>query len=195
MDKTRMLAVLGSPRGTGNAARMLRTAVEEARRRGFAVQEVNVYDTHLAPCKGCMACRAAGHCVLGDEIGIMEEAFRESALIVVASPVYFANVPGPLKNLLDRLVGTLMDDGAVIPRPRLSKKQRYLLLAACSTPAPFDMLAGQSTGCLRAMDEALHISGMRRAGRAVFAGTKGKTELPKRLEEKIKRLVAACSPE
>lgn len=187
----RMLAILGSPRESGNVAKLLQVAMDEGKRRGFDVTLLDMTKTPLAPCRGCMACRAAGRCVVEDGIAEIEQAVRESALIVMASPVYFANVPGPLKNLLDRLVGTLMDDSALIPKPLCSPKQRYILLVACGTPAPFDVLAGQSTGCLRAMDEALHISGMKRAGRAVFAGTRGKTELPRALEQKIRRLVAA----
>lgn len=109
-------------------------------------------------------------------------------LLIVGCPTYFANVTGPLKNMLDRLVATLMDDNdGPIPKQKLSGTQRYILLTTCSTPFPFDRLAGQSTGCLKAMNEALHISGMKCAGKVVFAGTKGKTQLPKTVENKIKK--------
>jgi multimeric flavodoxin WrbA len=104
----------------------------------------------------------------------------------VASPTYFANVPAPLKNLFDRLVGVVMNDNdGPIPKPRLSPKQKYLILVTCNTPFPFDKLAKQSTGTVKAIKEFFHISGMTRAGTVVFAGTREKSEIPHRVARDI----------
>jgi hypothetical protein len=62
-------------------------------------------------------------------------------------------------------------------------------MTTCSTPFPFDRLAGQSTGCLKAMKEVMNISGMSCAGKVVFAGTRNKTEVPSSIIKKIKKLI------
>ena len=73
----------------------------------------------------------------------------------------------------------------MIPKPKLSPKQNYILMTTCNTPAPFDRIAGQSTGCLKAMKEFFHTSGMKPIGKIIFAGTRGKAEIPKAIIKKI----------
>jgi hypothetical protein len=62
-------------------------------------------------------------------------------------------------------------------------------MTTCSTPFPFDRLAGQSSGCIRAMKEVMNISGMTYGGKVIFAGTRNKKELPERIINRINRLL------
>ncbi len=190
-----MLAILGSPRTNGNMAAMLHHAMNQAEAQGYKVQFIDLYGQKMAPCRGCMRCKQTGVCVIQDDVQAMRQALLECDLLVMACPTYFANVTAPVKNLFDRLVATVMDDNnSMIPKPKLSKRQKYILMTACSTPFPFDRLAHQSTGCLHAMDEFFHISGMTRAGTVVFAGTKGKQGVPEKVFRKIDRLMQrTCS--
>lgn len=187
-NKKKMLAILASPRKHGNAAKMLHLAMKEAEKQGYDIDMVNLYEMNIAYCQGCMACKTTGVCSIDDDITSIRESLITCDLAVVACPTYFANVSAPLKNMFDRLVATLMDDnGGVIPKPKLLKRQKYILLTTCNTPSPFDRLGRQSTGCLKAMNEALHISGMTCAGKVIFAGTRGKHELPQSVKNKIIR--------
>lgn len=61
---------------------------------------------------------------------------RECDTVILAAPVYWANVPAPVKNMFDRLLGVAMEETATFPKPRLSGK-KYMLLTACNTPSPF----------------------------------------------------------
>lgn len=182
----KLLAILASPRKHGNVAKMLNLAMDTGIRLGYDIEFVDLYEKNIAFCKGCMACKKTGICVIDDDISAIRNSLMSCDLVLVACPTYFANVTAPLKNMFDRLVATLMDDNnGSIPKPKLSKKQKYILLTACNTPFPFDRLAGQSTGCLNAMHEALHISGMTCAGKVVFSGTRGKSKLPLSVQHKI----------
>lgn len=189
-ERKKMLAVLGSPRIHGNIASMLSCAVTEAERLGYQVKVVNLYEKNIGYCRGCMGCKQSGDCVIDDDLGEICRLLRECDAVVLAAPVYFANVPGIVKNLFDRLVGAVMDDNdSPVPKPRLSKRQTYFLLTACSTPFPFSVLCGQSTGAIRAMKEFFHISGMRYGGAAVFAGTRKKSRISRRMEKKIAGMI------
>ncbi len=109
-------------------------------------------------------------------------------MTVLAAPTYFANVPAPVKNLFDRLVAVIMDDNqGMIPKPLLFSKQGYLLLTTCSTPTPFDRLASQCTGCIKAMKEFFKTPGMKHLGSVIYAGTKNKKEVPKKVLLKIEK--------
>lgn len=183
----KVLTIFASPRKNGNIARMLSAAEEGAQMAGHEVVRVNLYDHPLLQCTGCMACRKTGLCPLPDELGEIREALYGCGAVVLAAPTYFANVPGPVKTLFDRMAGAVMDEGPTgIPKGKLSRRQKYLLLTACTTPAPFDRLCGQSTGALRAMGEFFKTAGMRPMGSFVFAGSKGRTT-PEKLLTHIRR--------
>ncbi len=190
MISKKMLAILGSPKKTGNAAKMLDIAVKQATDKGYEVTYIELYEKNIAYCTGCVCCKKTGECVIKDDIQEIRKGFVESDLIVISCPTYFANVTAPVKNMFDRLVGTVMDDNSsAIPKPKLLKRQKYILMTTCNTPFPFDRLAGQSRGCLRAMKEVMHISGMTCIGKVVFAGTRNKNEIPIRVIKKIKKLI------
>ncbi len=186
----KMLAILGSPRKNGNVANMLKIAMEEGEKKGYEVHYINLYEKKIAPCLGCMACKQTQACRLKDDIEEIRKLLIESDLTVLASPTYFANVSAPIKNMFDRLVGVVMDDNeSMIPKPRLSANHKYILLTACNTPAPFDRLAGQSSGAIKMMKEFFNISGMKYGGSAIFAGTRDKKEVPTSVVSKIKKLI------
>ncbi len=178
------LAILGSPNKNGITSSMLELAVRRAEKAGYAVTEIDLYKKKLSFCKGCRACAETGLCVQEDDIREIVDLLRKSKLVILAVPVYWANVPAPVKNLFDRLVGTAMEETAAFPRPRLSGR-KYLLLTSCNTPAPFSWIFGQSRGAIRCMDEFFRTAGMKSAGKIVCAGTKNRKEVPERIVKKI----------
>jgi len=186
----KMIAILGSPRKNGNAAQMLDIAVKKAEMQNYDVKFINLYEKNIAFCAGCMKCKENGRCVINDDIQDIRQQLIDCDLVVISSPTYFANVSAPVKNMFDRLVGAVMDDNkSSIPKPKLSPKQNYILLTTCNTPVPFNKLGGQSTGCLKAMKEFFHISGMKCKGKVVFAGTRNKNQLPDKIKLKIESLI------
>lgn len=186
----KMLAILASPRETGNAADMLDIAVKKAQRCDYEVTYINLYQKNIAYCQGCMSCKKTGTCSINDDIKAIEEHIKKCDLVVVSCPTYFANVSAPLKNLFDRLTGVIMDDSGVIPKPKLSPKQEYILMATCNTPFPFNWLGRQSTGCIRAMKEFFHTSGMKMRAAIVFSGTRGENNIPDKIISKIESSVS-----
>lgn len=54
-------------------------------------------------CIGCLSCQRTGSCVLKDDVpGIMAKA-KAAEVIVFATPIYYYEMSGQLKTLLDRL--------------------------------------------------------------------------------------------
>ncbi len=188
-EEKRLLAIMGSPKKGGKTAAMLSTAVYAAKKAGYQIEVYDLYGKNIGCCLGCMKCRESGVCVQHDDLDELREKLIACDMAVLAAPTYFANVPAPVKAIFDRLAGTVLDDSeGMAPKPRLKAGKRYLLLTACSTPSPFDRLAGQSSGCLRAMDVFFHSAGMRCAGKIVCAGTKSLTQLPQGIERRIRRV-------
>lgn len=183
----RLLAILGSPHQNGSTAAMLDCAVKAAVAAGWEVDQLWLYEKNIGYCNGCRACVALGNCVQRDDLQEIADLLRGCDVVALAAPAYWANVPALVKNLFDRLLGVAMEENGRLPKPRLSRNQRYLLLTACNTPFPFSRLFGQSSGALRAMNEFFHYSGMRPMGSVTFAGAGGSAELPGRVQRKIRR--------
>lgn len=181
----RLLAILGSPHKAGSTASMLNCAVLAAERAGWKVDTVFLYEKNIGLCKGCRACMNTGICVCRDDLQEIAQKLKECDGVVLSAPTYWANVPGAVKNLFDRLLGVAMEDTMRFPKPRLSKSQQYLLLTACNTPFPFSWLCGQSRGAVRAMKEFFKTSGMSFMGTVVFTGAKGEAKLPSSVRKRI----------
>ena len=186
MKEKKMLTILGSPHPEGTTAAMLSCAEEAARKAGWTVEHIDLYQENLALCSGCRACLKTGGCVQEDGIGRIASLIRECDMVALAAPVYWANVPAVVKNMFDRLLGTAMEETPTFPRPRLSGR-RYVLLTACKTPFPFSWIFGQSRGALRSMDEFFRTAGMKCAGRFVCANTERRKGPSKALRRRITR--------
>ncbi|MEI3143484.1 MAG: flavodoxin family protein [Oscillospiraceae bacterium] len=53
-------------------------------------------------CKGCLACRKLGHCVIDDDAVEIAARMHDADVMVFATPVYYYSVSGQLKTMLDR---------------------------------------------------------------------------------------------
>lgn len=186
LDTKNILAILGGPHANGTTAAMLNAAVCAAERKGYHVTKVNLYHMQLSYCTGCRTCFDTGVCVQKDDIQTIAALLKDCHTVILAAPVYWANVPAAVKNVFDRLAGTAMQETGAFPKPRL-KGKKYILLTACNTPAPFSWLCGQSRGAISRMDEFFKTAGMRPAGKIVWANAAAKNALPKAIHKKIER--------
>lgn len=183
----KMLAILGSPNKDGATGRMLNYAVKIAEQQGWVVDYINLYEKNIAYCTGCRACMKTQMCVQKDDIQEIAKLLEGCDVVVLAAPVYWANVPAIVKNLFDRLLGVAMEETKTFPKARLSYKQKYILLTACNTPDPFSSLFGQSTGAIRSMKEFFKTSGMKYGGKCVWAG-QNKKALPQYMKRRIENV-------
>lgn len=186
MSEKSVLAILGSPHPNGVTATMLNYSIKEAKKAGYTVKKINLYEKKLNFCMGCRMCLTSGMCVQRDDIQEITHLFRECQIVILAVPVYWANIPASTKNLFDRLLGVAMEETATFPKPKLRGK-KYMLLTACNTPAPFSWIFGQSRGAIRNMDEFFKTAGMKSIGKINCANTGKQKEIPTHVLRKIER--------
>ena len=186
--KKKLIAILGSPHENGSTAAMMDCAIKATNLSEWEIETIDLYQKQIAFCNGCRVCAKTGKCVIDDDLQEIAAQIKTCDRIILAAPTYWANVPAVVKNLFDRLLGTALEETATFPRPRLAPEQRYILLTACNTPAPFSWLLGQSKGALRAMEGFFKASGMKQLGSVVFPNAKGRAELPAEVIKKIERL-------
>lgn len=159
----RVLVINASPRRKGVTSTLLDEFV--AASGAHEVESVRIHDLGMRPCVGCLYCRPDKKCVLPrDGAHSLGEAFVRSDVIVIGSPVYWGNVPGPLKTFFDRNV-TLFEHvgdegGWHIPPPQLKGKQALLVVSGVA-PAPVHLMASQGGGTVRALKTVLKAGGVR----------------------------------
>jgi multimeric flavodoxin WrbA len=101
----KILAIMGSPRKTGNTFNVTKKVEERMRLLGDVEFEyVFLKDLRLEPCLGCGVCLDKGEdrCPLGDERAKLEEKMHAADGVIFASPTYVFNVTGLMKNFIDR---------------------------------------------------------------------------------------------
>lgn len=183
----KVVGILGSPRKSGNVAKVLNKVLDECKDKGYDTTTINLYDYNISYCKGCMACRTKGYCVIDDDLNNLAKEIISSDVVILGAPTYWANVPAIVKNLFDRMLCYMMKDvKGGFPKPLLSKNQSYVLITACNTPFPFSVLFGQSKGSIRAMNEFFKTSGMKRKGVITISNTWGKESISNKILNKAK---------
>ncbi|MFH1521287.1 MAG: flavodoxin family protein [Candidatus Micrarchaeota archaeon] len=97
----RIIAISGSPR-SGNCERLIREAVEGARSHGAEVEIVLLRNLKFRGCCGRDQCYYEHICPFNDDIKPIMKKIAECDGIILASPSYFNNVSGLMKNFMDR---------------------------------------------------------------------------------------------
>lgn len=177
MQDKKLVAILGSPHTNGITATMLDYTIKAAQKSGWKTDKINLYEKHIDFCSGCRSCLNTKKCIKKDDIQEIAALLKNCNVVVLAAPVYWANVPAIVKNLFDRLLGIVMEETNTFPKPCLSKNQEYILLTSCHTPFPFSWLCGQSSGAIHAMKEFFKTSGMRYGAKFICTNTRNKKEL------------------
>ncbi|WP_406032406.1 flavodoxin family protein [Treponema saccharophilum] len=154
-----ILVLNGSPHENGNVGNAIKKLLLKYDSDENEIVYHNVHELNFDFCRGCMACRKSGTCVLKDD-GAHKIAgeINWCDMLIVGTPVYWGNMSGKLKSLFDRLVGVLMTESSRgIPKP-LHKGKKAIIVTSCRTPFPFNCIFGQSAGAERALKEILKYS-------------------------------------
>lgn len=99
-----VLGFQGSPRKKGNTNYLLSAFMEEAENLGAQTRIIEVAQKNIVPCLGCGFCEKKGRCITKNDDMTNEIYYllREADVVVLATPIYFYNVPAQLKALIDR---------------------------------------------------------------------------------------------
>jgi multimeric flavodoxin WrbA len=103
-----LLAVIGSPRKKGSISRLAENILKGAEENGWQTELINLYDYEIKPCQGCWSCVYSGKCFIDDDFQEIFTKLKNADVIILGSPVYWANVSGVMKNFFDRHTGYAM---------------------------------------------------------------------------------------
>lgn len=106
-----ILILNGSPRKNGKTASLVNAFTEGAQISGNEVNNMYLDSLNIHGCLACEACQSGNGCVQSDDMDMVYEAFEWADVVVFASPMYWGNVTGQLKIVIDRLYGLSLKMG------------------------------------------------------------------------------------
>ena len=145
----RILIINGSPKGEkSNSLRLTHAFVEGIKKENQSkqilteIEQLDVLKLDIKGCRGCFACwkSTPGKCCIRDDMTSVLLKFLWADVIIYSFPLYYFNVPGSLKNLIDRQLPMVLpfmserEDGVGSgnheSRYDMSGK-RYVLISTC----------------------------------------------------------------
>lgn len=98
----KIVVISTSPRKNGNSERLADEFIKGAKAGNNDVEKITLYDKTIGFCKGCLACQNLKRCIIHDDAVMIAEKMLTADVIVFATPIYYYNMCGQMKTLLDR---------------------------------------------------------------------------------------------
>ena len=90
----------GSPRKNGDTAALVN---ELTKHLEGDIKVVNTYTAKISPCTDCRYCWKNDGCIIDDEMQTVYKDIDDADNIVIASPIFFSELTGPLLSVASRL--------------------------------------------------------------------------------------------
>ena len=108
----KVLVISTSPRKGGNSDTLADAFARGAREAGNSVEKVTLYDKTIGFCKGCLTCQSTCRCVIHDDADALARKMLTADVIAFATPIYYYEMSGQMKTLLDRANALFASDYA-----------------------------------------------------------------------------------
>ena len=100
--KKNVLILSTSPRKGGNSDTLAEAFARGARDAGNDVEKICLYDKTIGFCRGCLTCQKTQCCVIHDDADIIAQKMLHADVLVFATPIYYYEMCGQMKTMLDR---------------------------------------------------------------------------------------------
>lgn len=129
----KFLALMGSPRKSGNCAILTKKVAETLESKGNTVETLNIYDMNIHGCVACMACREGKVeiCTQQDEFTALVPRMIQADGLIFSTPVYMGQISGPMKVFFDRWCTFIRSDWSI----RHISGKKYVTIVTSGAPA------------------------------------------------------------
>ena len=100
---SKVLIVKTSLRAGSNSDLLAERAAAGAVEAGHEVEEVSLKGKEIRFCIGCLSCQKTMKCVFRDDVPEIMEKVKNADTLVFVTPIYYYEMSGQMKTLLDRL--------------------------------------------------------------------------------------------
>ena len=98
----KVLVISTSMRSGANSDALADEFVKGAKAAKNDAVKINLLGKNISFCKGCLACVKTHKCTIKDDANMIVEMMKEADVIAFATPIYYYEMSGSMKNMLDR---------------------------------------------------------------------------------------------
>lgn len=100
---SKVLVITTSLRAKSNSDRLAEELIRGAKDAGHDVECISLKKKEIRFCIGCLSCQKTQKCVLKDDAVDIAEKMKNSDTLVFVTPIYYYEMSGQMKTLLDRM--------------------------------------------------------------------------------------------
>ena len=103
----KIVVLNGSPKGKSSSTNIMASAfLKGAQEAGAETINIFLAEKEIKHCRGCFCCwfKTPGKCVIKDDMAEVISRLEGVDVLVLATPLYFDNISGILKNFMDRSI-------------------------------------------------------------------------------------------
>lgn len=100
--RMKVVLINGSARNNGSCSFILNKMKDAFEKNQSDVIKYDISDMNIGYCKGCKKCYKDGVCIQNDDVERIVKDIISADYVVIATPSYWADVPGQLKTFFDR---------------------------------------------------------------------------------------------
>lgn len=106
----KVLIISTSLRNNSNSEILARETERGAKEAGHDVEFITLKNKTINFCRGCLACQSTKRCVIEDDAIEITEKIKNADVLVLATPIYYYEMSGQLKTLIDRANSLFVSD-------------------------------------------------------------------------------------
>lgn len=99
----KVIIISTSLRTGSNSDMFANQFIEGAKAAGHEVEKISLAEKDIKFCKGCLACQKLGKCVIKDDVNDIMQKVLNADVVCWATPIYYYEMSGQMKTLLDRM--------------------------------------------------------------------------------------------
>ena len=99
----KVVVISTSLRANSNSDGLAKQFVAGATEAGHDVEYICLRGKNIGFCMGCLACQKTGTCVIDDDANAITEKVLNADVVVWATPIYYYEMSGQMKTLIDRM--------------------------------------------------------------------------------------------
>lgn len=98
-----VVVISTSLRANSNSDALAKAFAKGAEDAGNNVEFISLKGKNIGFCIGCLACQSTGSCVIKDDVIDITEKVLNGDIIAFSTPIYYYEMSGQMKTLLDRM--------------------------------------------------------------------------------------------
>ena len=99
----KVVVISTSLRGNSNSNALAESFANGAKAAGNTVEVISLKGKKIGFCIGCLACQSKGECVIRDDAIEITEKVLNADVVAWATPIYYYEMSGQMKTLIDRM--------------------------------------------------------------------------------------------